>query len=578
MVESDRSEADEGSMDTLELSSDSIDSAIKKKRPRMEENVDKSELSLDSMDFPIKKKSKMEDCVDEAKDLSSKRSEILKENNDEAISDKNSTDEYNTKKEKHIIHSENGQNETSLCKSNEMKEGKKLKKLVKQENKNKSSLNMDEDSAEIKINDKDVEDEAKPFKELVEDTTVISIAEKKKKKKEAAEEKEEEEDDAAEEKEEEENDAAEEKEEEEDDAAVIEEQEDKKNGIKKEHIIKSDTTDTEVVDGLELSVECASEKEEPSSENEDEKDAKPRPKTIIVKAEPNKSELECSSSEEENDSQEATDIPENKSERKKRRGARTSFNKIKGSGSEDSRNNNSDEDYSPRMKRKMKKSPAVGRSTKRLVESRRGRNGNGKKNSYKKGTQYTSDDKNADTTLAEKADKLAKNEMEEKLSEKELSEKESSADKSESDNNSEDEERPTKGKRTSRSNVQKDNKQIQRLKRYLSIAGVRIKYNALTDCKNNASRIRHLKELLEKNGVNGRPTLEKCKRAREENERMREASELDVSNIISEGRVTRARRNMDNGRKAISSDTPPRHREARNSFKRIQTVIDSDSE
>lgn len=61
-------------------------------------------------------------------------------------------------------------------------------------------------------------------------------------------------------------------------------------------------------------------------------------------------------------------------------------------------------------------------------------------------------------------------------------------------------------------------------------------YNDIwADCKSNAAKIKRLKELLEKNGVNGRPTLEKCKRVREENEKMREVSELDTSNIISEG-------------------------------------------
>lgn len=43
------------------------------------------------------------------------------------------------------------------------------------------------------------------------------------------------------------------------------------------------------------------------------------------------------------------------------------------------------------------------------------------------------------------------------------------------------------------------------------------------------------------------------------------------------GRVTRARRNMENVKKT-PPDTPPRHREARNTFKRIQTVVDSESE
>lgn len=56
------------------------------------------------------------------------------------------------------------------------------------------------------------------------------------------------------------------------------------------------------------------------------------------------------------------------------------------------------------------------------------------------------------------------------------------------------------------------------------------------DCRNNTERIDRLRELLEKHGVNGRPTLEKCKRAKKKNENMREVSELDRSNIIvSEG-------------------------------------------
>lgn len=44
------------------------------------------------------------------------------------------------------------------------------------------------------------------------------------------------------------------------------------------------------------------------------------------------------------------------------------------------------------------------------------------------------------------------------------------------------------------------------------------------------------------------------------------------------GRVTRARRSMENVKKAILLETPPRHREARKTLKRIRTVVDSDSE
>lgn len=75
------------------------------------------------------------------------------------------------------------------------------------------------------------------------------------------------------------------------------------------------------------------------------------------------------------------------------------------------------------------------------------------------------------------------------------------------------------------------------LKKYLKIAGVKVRcYNDIwADCKSNAAKIKRLKELLEKNGLSGRPTIEKCKRLRKENEEMRELSELAASNIISEG-------------------------------------------
>lgn len=75
------------------------------------------------------------------------------------------------------------------------------------------------------------------------------------------------------------------------------------------------------------------------------------------------------------------------------------------------------------------------------------------------------------------------------------------------------------------------------LKKYLKVAGIKIKsYNVLwADCKSNSAKIKRLKELLEKNGISGRPSLEKCKRVKKKNEKMQEICELDVSNIISEG-------------------------------------------
>jgi len=234
---------------------------------------------------------------------------------------------------------------------------------------------------------------------------------------------------------------------------MIDREEDRKEEMKKQRITRH-TVDTEVVDGLELLVECASDKEESNPESEDEKDTKPRPRTIIIKAEPNESELDCSSEEEKSDSQQISDTLEIKSEksRVKRRGSRTNFSKLKASGSEDSQNSNSDEDYSPRTKKKIKKSPMTKKSTNRhcSVESKRGQGRGIRRNSHKK-NEYVSDDENACTTVAaERANKMTtkiKNGMEEDLSERE------SVSKSESDNNSEKEERSMKDKRRRRSNA-----------------------------------------------------------------------------------------------------------------------------
>jgi len=209
---------------------------------------------------------------------------------------------------------------------------------------------------------------------------------------------------------------------------------------KKDRVINNRFMDTEVVDGLELSVECASDKEELSSESENEANMKPRQKTIIIKVKPEESELECSSEEEKCNLQEIINISKNKSEKKnmKRKTIRINSSKIKTSESENSENNNSDEDYNPRTKKKIKRSTM---KKKYSTESKRGRNED-IKNSPKKNIEY--DDENSDTTLAEKAIKI-KNKTEE-----DLSEKESSTSKSESKNS--DDEKFIKNTREKHSN------------------------------------------------------------------------------------------------------------------------------
>lgn len=336
------------------------------------------------------------------------------------------------------------------------------------------------------------------------------------------------------------------------------------------NIIKSETSGSEVVGGLELSVECASDKESSPSESENEKEKKPKPKTIIVKAEPNESELEVSLSEgEKSDSQEATEAttPRKTAKKGKRKGSRTSFSK-RSTGSEVSHDDVSDdEDYSPVSKKKARKTPSK-RGAKTSPESRRGGRGRGRKSAAKpaerKPKQEEEEEENEDA-MSNKNDE-------------QFSDAESVGSKSKTDNESGSEK---DGRRQRRGGgKQSDDKRIEALKRYIRAAGIRVKsYNELwTTCESNAAKVRCLKELLEKNGVTGRPTLEKCKKARLKNEQLKDISELNTSNIITGGRVTRARRNMDHNKDSKTSESPPKQREARTTFKRIMNVVDSDSE
>ncbi|XP_018394693.1 PREDICTED: lisH domain-containing protein C1711.05-like [Cyphomyrmex costatus] len=344
----------------------------------------------------------------------------------------------------------------------------------------------------------------------------------------------------------------------------------KENKMTKRHIAKKYIMDTEVINGLELSVERASD-EESSSDSENEKDAKPRPKTIIEKAEPNESELDYSSEGEgKSDDSQTDSFKISQKNKAKRKISRRSFNILKTSESEDNQNSNSDETYNPRTKKKITKSPTTKKLTDkhRSGESKRGR-GRDIRNSHKKSTKYVSDDEN--TATAEKANKTVqiKNGQEEKLSDVESS-------KSESDSNSTEENSMKSKKGRNNAIENKQIKQIKYLKKCLSFLGVRLYYRAFTDCRTLTAQINRLKEIIKQNGVHGRITFAKCKRAREEKAKMKEVSELDKSNIISEGRITRARRNRNNVERTLP-DTSPRSREYKK-FSRIQTVIDSDSE
>ncbi|XP_076177303.1 uncharacterized protein LOC143151750 [Ptiloglossa arizonensis] len=360
---------------------------------------------------------------------------------------------------------------------------------------------------------------------------------------------------------------------------IIKEKElkDGENNIKqKKKHGKSQIEDAEVVEGLELSVECASDKESSSSsESEDEKDKRPKPKTIIVKAKPNDSELDVSSSEaEKSDSQDASEIKYKQNAKKGTKRGRTSFSKAKGTDSEEN-DNVSDEDYSPRTKRKLKKSSVNKKISKSPSESKRGR-GRAKKIAQKLVEKEEGEEEEEEEDEDKKEDEIP-NIVDAKKTEESISDVESSRSKSDIESDSENTSRDEK----KRSSKPDDDKRIQALKKYIRAAGIRIKsYNDIwVGCKSNKAKVMCLKKLLEKNGINGRPTLEKCKKAKLRNERLKDVAELNTSNIISEGRVTRAQRNKDSSKEPTRTPgTPTKHREARNTFKRVLRVVDSDSE
>ncbi|KAM7372153.1 hypothetical protein PAMP_009346 [Pampus punctatissimus] len=86
-----------------------------------------------------------------------------------------------------------------------------------------------------------------------------------------------------------------------------------------------------------------------------------------------------------------------------------------------------------------------------------------------------------------------------------------------------------------------DNKVVLRLKRYISLCGVRRNYKKLLkSCRSVRSMVAVLKKELEDLGVQGQPTIEKCKKVRMKREEAQELAELDVSNIIAtQGRSKR---------------------------------------
>ncbi|KFM57677.1 hypothetical protein X975_15634, partial [Stegodyphus mimosarum] len=113
---------------------------------------------------------------------------------------------------------------------------------------------------------------------------------------------------------------------------------------------------------------------------------------------------------------------------------------------------------------------------------------------------------------------------------------------------------------------------IEHLKKYVRTAGIHVKsYPKLFEnCKSVKSKVEKLMELLQKEGLKGRPTLEKCKKLKKKIETKKEIAELDVTNILqSQGRPKRGL-SSSNSRQIEKSPTPVKK------FSRLQDIVDSE--
>ncbi|XP_058822803.1 uncharacterized protein LOC131684175 [Topomyia yanbarensis] len=145
----------------------------------------------------------------------------------------------------------------------------------------------------------------------------------------------------------------------------------------------------------------------------------------------------------------------------------------------------------------------------------------------------------------------------------------------------------------SKSTVSPSNdRSVQAMKEYLKIAGFKnVKFHKLWEgCKSNQERANAILRLMQEKGLEGEPTIAKCRELRKQLQMEREAKVLDTSLIIAsgEGRITRrSARNPQNQGLADPSDpnapstsgvshtVPPEGLETLN---RIRNVIDPDSD
>nr|CAD7463068.1 unnamed protein product [Timema tahoe] len=122
-----------------------------------------------------------------------------------------------------------------------------------------------------------------------------------------------------------------------------------------------------------------------------------------------------------------------------------------------------------------------------------------------------------------------------------------------------------------------------RHKRYLAVAGLRVQnYSKLWEnCNSNKARVAAMLALLTKNGLSGRPTIDKCVQLRKRRETKQEIQELDLDNILQSGRGGRRTRGAAQSppeRVTFEPSDESAEEDKKHRFARIKAMADSDSD
>ncbi|XP_051244123.1 HIRA-interacting protein 3 isoform X2 [Dicentrarchus labrax] len=193
---------------------------------------------------------------------------------------------------------------------------------------------------------------------------------------------------------------------------------------------------------------------------------------------------------------------------------------------------------------------------KRESNTKNGKTGSGDASEGKKTPQSDKENETDTDGKAERSDKINATDSSDNRQEKKvLGEKKNNDPDSDSSSlpsvedehhseteNTQDKKKKKTVKKEERSKSQKDdNRAILRLKRYIALCGVKKNYKKLLDgCRSVRSKVAVLKKELEDIGVQGNPSIEKCKKVKMKREEDEELVDMDVSNIIvTQGRPKR---------------------------------------